>query len=147
MKAGKSYNFRRDFLAYNGYAQGEVHWKPAPVLTVGTSLGVFIEGNPEGLIEEVTYNARPFFSLTPVNDLNIRFYVDNTYLQSSQRLEQVLYGFLVSYNFLPKSWVYLAVNEVQEQRDVVGAVGVVTARRLGTVNRAGVVKVKYLYYL
>jgi hypothetical protein len=147
VNVGKSYNFRRGFLAHYGYAQGEVEWKPAAVLTIGTSLGAFVEGNPEGSIEEVTWNARPFFSLNPFNDLNIRFYVDNTYLASSQRLEQVLSGLLVSYNFLPKSWVYLAVNEAQERRDVAGAMGAVAARRLETASRAGVLKVKYLYYL
>jgi hypothetical protein len=147
VNAGKSYNFLRDFLAHYGYAQGEIEWKPVPVLGVGTSMGAYVEGNPGGSVEEVTCNARPYFSLTPVNDLNIRFYVDNTYLHSSQRLERVLYGLLVSYNFLPKSWIYLAVNEAQERRDVAGLLGAVTARRLETASRAGVAKIKYLYYL
>jgi hypothetical protein len=144
---GKMYNFSRDYLAHFGYCEGEFSWKPASVLGVGTSVGVFVEGNPEGSVEEITYNARPYVSLTPVNDLNIRFYVDNIYLGSSERLEHLLYGLLVSYNFLPKSWVYLALNEMQERRDILGPMGTVTARPLETASRAGVVKIKYLYYL
>jgi hypothetical protein len=145
--AGRSYNFQRNYLARYGYGQGDLEWKPASFLTVGTSLGAFIEGNPEGSIEEITYNARPYVSLTPMNDLNIRLYVDNTYLRSSQQLEQVLYGLLISYNFLPKSWVYLAVNDVEERREVLGMAGEIVARRLETASRAAVTKIKYLYYL
>jgi hypothetical protein len=144
---GRSYNFQRDFVAQFGYGQGNFEWKPASFLTVGTSLGAFFEGNPKGSIEEITCNARPYVSLTPMNDLNLRLYVDNTYLRSSQRLEQVLYGLLISYNFLPKSWVYLAVNDVEARRDVLGVAGEIVARRLETASRVGVTKIKYLYYL
>ena len=59
----------------------------------------------------------------------------------------MIYGFLVSYNFLPKSWIYFAVNEVQERENTLNGFGVVTGSSLATTDRAGVLKVKYLYYL
>jgi hypothetical protein len=74
-----------------------------------------------------------------VNDLNFRVYMDNVFTQSTDKLEHVILGFLFSYNFLPKSWIYLAINQV-EQRDPI-------TRLMQIEGRAAVLKVKYLYYL
>jgi hypothetical protein len=79
--------------------------------------------------------------VTPVNNLSLRLYVDNVYLRSSRRVEHVIAGFLFAYNFLPKSWVYLAVNEVQDRGPDYAA-----GSPLHVKNRAGVMKVRYLYY-
>ena len=69
----KTYNFRRDYLAFYSWAGFSVNFKAAEILELGTSFDAFIEGNPDNKIEEITYNARPYFSLTPVNDLNLTF--------------------------------------------------------------------------
>jgi hypothetical protein len=100
---------------------------------------MYVEWKPDGSLEDITYNARPYFSLTPVNDLNFRVYVDNVFVRSTDKLEHVILGFLFSYNFLPKSWIYFALNQV-EQRDP-------TSRLMQIVGRAAVLKVKYLYYM
>jgi hypothetical protein len=88
-------------------------------------------------VEEVTYNARPFISATPINNLNVRIYVDHVLMRSTGKLEQLIGGLLFSYNFSPKSWVYLAINEVQYRPE----------ERLRVQNRAAVFKLKYLYYM
>jgi len=132
----RSFNFPRDYLAHDGWISPRIAWKPVDILEVGTSGGIFLEGNPGGTVEEITYNARPYFSLTPVNDLNVRMYADNLFLRSSKRLERVIIGFLFSYNFRPKSWVYLAINETRGLIDGI----------MQTTDRAAVLKVKYLYF-
>lgn len=53
---------------------------------LGASLNASVEGNPRNKIEDITWNARPYFSLTPVNDLNVRVYVDNVYVRSTERV-------------------------------------------------------------
>jgi len=53
---------------------------------------------------------------------------------------------LFSYNFLPKSWIYLAVNEIQDRSDELDSKGNVIPNRLHTTDRAAVLKIKYLYY-
>jgi len=143
----RGYNFSRDYLAPYGWLGSEIEWKALSTLELGTSFNMHIEGNPGGSVEDVTYNARPYVSLTPVNNLNLRLYTDNIFLRSSDQMERVIIGFLFSYNFLPKSWVYLALNEVQERRDVPGANGLSMKRQMEVAGRAGVVKIKYLYYL
>ncbi|MCK7522944.1 MAG: hypothetical protein MZV64_37340 [Ignavibacteriales bacterium] len=142
----KTYNFFRDYLAFYSWAGFSFNFKAAEILRVGTTFDAFIEGNSDSKIEEVTYNARPYFSLTPVNDLNLRLYVDNLYLSSTRKLEQMIIGFLFAYNFSPKSWIYLAVNELRDRSPEYDHVGNILADRLHVVNRAAVLKLKYLYY-
>ena len=107
---------------------------------------MFIEGDPDGNIEDITYNARPFFSLTPINNLNFRVYVDNVFVRSTDRMERIIGGFLFSWNFLPKSWIYLAVNEFQDRSEEYDANNNLLPGRMHTTDRAGVFKIKYLYY-
>jgi hypothetical protein len=143
----RGYNFSRDYLASYAWMGSEFNWKALTTLSLGTSFNMYIEGNPAGDVEDVTYNARPYISLTPVNNLNLRLYADNVFLRSSDQVERVILGFLFSYNFLPKSWIYLALNEVQERRDVFDANGSLMRRQMEVAGRAGVIKIKYLYYL
>jgi hypothetical protein len=58
----------------------------------------------------------------------------------------VIVGFLFSYNFLPKSWIYLALNEVRERKEEYTAAGELLPLRMHITDRAGVFKIKYLYY-
>jgi len=136
----RTYNFSREYLAFYQWTGVDFEYNVSNFLELGTSLNSWIEGNPEGNIEDITLNARPYFSLTPINNLNIRLYVDNVYLKSSDRIESIIGGLLFSYNFLPKSWIYLAVNEfkARDEENI--------SRRMNTVSRAAVLKIKYLYY-
>jgi hypothetical protein len=132
----KTYNFSRDYLAYYSWFWAQYQWQIFRSLQIGTSANVFVEWNPKGDLEEITYNTRPFISATPVNNLNIRVYLDNVFLRSSDRFEQLIGGFLFSYNFSPKSWIYFAVNEIQTRPN----------GHMEVSDRVGVFKLKYLYY-
>jgi hypothetical protein len=142
----KTYNFSRNYLAPYAWLGSYVSWQALKILNVGTSFSAYVEGKPGDGVEDVTLNARPYVSLTPINDLNIRIYVDNVYLQSSDNMRQVIAGFLFSYQFLPKSWVYFAINEVQDRSDEHGPTGTLLPNRLHLTDRVSVLKLKYLYY-
>jgi len=141
-----TYNFDREYLSYYSWAGFSAEWKILDVLEIGTSYDMFIEGNPDGNIEDITYNARPFFSLTPVNNLNFRVYVDNVFVRSTDRMERIIAGFLFSWNFLPKSWIYFAINEFQDRSDEYDSNNNLLPNTMHTTDRAGVFKIKYLYY-
>ena len=143
----RTYNFARDYVAFYVWLGSEFDWQALNTFNLGTTFNMYIEGKPDGGVEDVTYNARPYVSFTPINNLNLRLYVDNVFVHSSDHLERVIAGLLFSYNFLPKSWIYLALNEVRERQDVMDAAQVRIARRMETTDRVGVFKVKYLYYL
>jgi hypothetical protein len=142
----KTYNFSRDYLAFYSWAGAYISWKALSVLDVGTSYDMFIEGNPSGNVEDITYNARPYLTITPVNDLSARIYLDNVFVKSSDKLEHVIFGFLFSYNFSPKSWIYFAVNEIRDRSEEYDLAGNALPLKMHVVDRVGVLKVKYLYY-
>jgi len=142
----KTYNFNRKYLAYYTYLGASINWVAADVISLGTSYNMYVEGNPQGNVEDITYNARPYFSLTPINNLNIRVYVDNLFTKSSDKMDQIIGGLLFSWNFLPKSWVYFALNDVRDRSDQFDPMGNLLPNRLHVVNKAAVMKIKYLYY-
>ncbi|MBI5216119.1 MAG: carbohydrate binding family 9 domain-containing protein [Ignavibacteriae bacterium] len=143
----KTYNFNRNYLASYSWGGVWFEWKPVNVLEIGTSLDMFREGNPDGELEDLTLNSRPFISFTPVNDLNLRFYLDNVYVNSTEHVEQFIGGLLFSYQFLPKSWIYFALNEVADRSSERDVLGNILPQRMHITDRVGVLKVKYLYYL
>jgi hypothetical protein len=135
----KTYNFSRNYLSFYSWAGIDFSWKTTDILKLGTSFDMWIEGNPSNDIEEITYNARPWISITPVNDLNFYVYVDNLYLRSTEQMERIFLGVLFSYQFSPKSWIYLALNEARSRNNI--------DRIMSLTDRVSVFKVKYLYYL
>ena len=142
----RTYNFYRDYLAFYTWSESEVDWHVLDMLELGTSLSVFVEGNPEGDVEDVTFNSRPYVSVTPFNDLNVRAYLDNVFVRSTEKFQRVIGGLLFSYNFRPKSWIYLAVNEVRDRSDEFDAFGSLMHNRMHVTDRACVLKIKYLFY-
>jgi hypothetical protein len=142
----RTYNFSRDYLAFYTWSESEIEWRAMDLLELGTSLSVFVEGNPDGEVEDVTLNSRPYVSVTPFNDLNVRVYLDNVYVRSTEKVQQVTGGLLFSYNFRPKSWIYLAVNEVRDRSDEYDAFGTPLPNRMHVTDRACVLKLKYLFY-
>lgn len=142
----RTYNFDRDYLAYYSWLSGDMEWQTLNTLELGTSASMYLEGNPNGGVEDITYNARPYFSATPVNNLNLRVYVDNLFVQSTHQMEQILLGFLFSYNFSPKSWIYFAINEVRDRSKRYDRKGNPLPEKMHIEERVSVFKVKYLYY-
>jgi hypothetical protein len=73
-------------------------------------------------------------------------YFDNVYSSETRRVESIIVGFLFSWNFLPKSWVYFAFNDFQDRSDRYDPMGNLLPAKLHVTDRASVLKVKYLYY-
>jgi|YelNatPaOPRAMG01_1025707.scaffolds.fasta_scaffold02351_2 hypothetical protein len=142
----KTYNFNLNFVAPYSWFGTQLDWNASDILTLGTSYNMWAEWNPAGSLVDITYDARPYFSFTPINYLNIRFYIDNLYYSTSKQMEQFISGLLFSYNFLPKSWIYFAYNEVDNRSQQFDAAGNILPRKMHVAARAGVFKIKYLYY-
>ena len=142
----KTYNFARNYVALYENLGLSISWKPWNVLAVGTSYNMYVEKKPDGSLQAITYNARPYFSFTPVNNLNFRVYADNLYTTETNHLERVLLGVLFSYNFSPKSWIYFAFNQLNDRSPQYDQSGVLLPQRMHLTAQAGVLKIKYLYY-
>lgn len=142
----KTYNFSRDYLAFYTWLGTSISWKAMDILELGGSYNMYVEGNPNGSVEDITYNARPYFSLTPINDFNIRIYFDDVFVKSKDQNTQVILGILFSYQFLPKSWIYFVWNEIRERQDIFDLSGLYKGNKFNLLDRASVFKIKYLYY-
>ncbi|MDP4190077.1 MAG: DUF5916 domain-containing protein [Bacteroidota bacterium] len=142
----KTYNFDRDYLATYFWLNNTFEWKASKNLSIGNDYNMYIENKPDGSLEDITYNARPYVTLTPINNMTTRIYVDNVFLKSADRLNSVIIGFLFSYNFSPKSWIYFAYNEVQNRDPYYDNNEHELPRIMRVTERASVVKVNYLYY-
>ncbi len=95
-------------------------------------------------LNDVYYMFRPMIVMALHKDIHLRLYVDNLIKNSSGRLERCFFGGLLSYNFSPKSWIYLAYNDLMESR---AATGAVSRYSLESLSKIMVLKVKYLYYM
>ena len=142
----KTYNFSRDFLAFYAFTGASIAWDALNVLNLGSDINIYVEGNPEGSVEDITYNMRPYAALTPFNNFSLRIYVDNVYVRSTDKLESIIFGLLFSYNFSPKSWIYFAFNEFRDRSIQFDFQGNSLPVKLHVTDRAAVIKIKYLYY-
>jgi hypothetical protein len=61
-------------------------------------------------------------------------------------MEKIIVGFLFSWNFLAKSWIYFAINEFQDRSDQYDDNNNLLPNTMLTTDRAAVFKIKYLYY-
>lgn len=142
----RTYNFDRDWLAFYSWTGLWIGWHATESLYFNLDGGQWIEGNPDGGIEDITWNARPSLTVTPVNDLSFRLYVDNVFVRSTDRMQHIITGFLVSWNFLPKSWIYFAINDIRDRSEEYDAMERLLPERMHVIDQAAVLKVKYLYY-
>ncbi|MBR9975878.1 MAG: carbohydrate binding family 9 domain-containing protein [Bacteroidetes bacterium] len=143
----RTYNFNRDWLAFYSHVGSWLGLHVTDDILLNLNLGMFVEGNPDNEIEDITWNARPAVTWNPWNDVSLRLYVDNLFVRSADRMERLIGGFLFSWNFLPKSWIYFAINDVRDRSEQYDGAGLLLPSRLHVVGQAAVVKVKYLYYL
>jgi len=142
----RTYNFNRGYLAYYSWSSLELTYLIFNSLQIGSIANMFIEYNPDRAVEDITLNMRPHLSVTPINNLNVRLYLDQVFLRSSEHVEQAIFGLLFSYNFSPKSWIYFAINDIRDRSAQFDETGELLPQRMHVVDRAGVFKLKYLYY-
>ncbi|MDT8323422.1 MAG: hydrolase, partial [Bacteroidota bacterium] len=142
----RAYNFDRDWLAFYHWLEFSFGLHVSNTFYATLDAGQWAEGNPDGGVEDITWNARPALTVTPVNNLSFRLYVDNVFVRSSDRMERIIAGFLVSWNFLPKSWVYFAINDVRDRSEEFDGSGRLLPSRMHILDQAAVLKIKYLYY-
>jgi hypothetical protein len=139
------YNYNREYFGWmsNIYFTGK--YIPSSRLGFQVDFNSWIEYKPDISIEDITYNIRPRIIYAFNKDIHFRLFVDNTILKSTGKLERVLIGSLFSYNFSPKSWIYLAYNDAFENIESATLTDY-QSRSLVSTNKIFVFKVRYLYY-
>ena len=138
---GRAYNYTRRYVAYNAsdwlfytfYIAGRV------AVVVGGSNNW--ELDPLGRVAGVTTVTRPRVDVRLNSKVSINLY-DEVVLQTpetswdSTRFRSNRLGCLFSWNFLPKSWLYVAFNDFR----------VDAGEGLTLASRVGAVKLRYLFH-
>jgi len=130
----KSYgfNYRREYFASMGTNDLYLDWKVNPSLTLSFNLSNTLEWEPDGDLEELSWVLRPTLQYALSKDFHLRVYSEpNTDTHIHQ------FNVLLSYNFRPKSWFYLALNETRNN----------TEGKMSPKDRIIVAKLRYLFFL
>ncbi|MFA5033003.1 MAG: DUF5916 domain-containing protein [bacterium] len=128
---GFNYRSNRKYFAATGTNDFIVDWKVNPSLSFSLVVSNTFEWNPSGDMEQISWILLPTMQCALTKDMQLRVYAEpNTDTHIHQ------FNALISYNFRPKSWLYLAfnqtVNNVEDDMDMT--------------DRIAVTKVRYLFF-
>ncbi len=135
------YNYWRQWIGHQLWLWHWMSFVPTSRLSLITSGDFVFEWNPDGALAAITPIWEPRIELKIAHNIDVSLYSEfviqteegklSTAEISSNRI-----GFLFAWNFMPKSWFYIAFNDYREN----------TGDGLELQQRIGAVKAKYLLY-
>jgi hypothetical protein len=136
------YNYQRGFLAYQGYNWLSYTYSIIPQLSISLASNLWIECDTHNTIIAIWPMLRPRMDIRFNADMSLTIFneiVTQTPGTNFGELDLLSnrFGLLFSWNFKPKSWLYIALNDHQMH----GEDG-----RLQPLYRIGAIKAKYLIY-
>jgi hypothetical protein len=136
------WNYTRGYLGYQGENRLTYNYSLIPQLRLGITSYLWIEWDPDNQIEAIWPIFRPSIDFAFNANMNIRIFDEVVTRTPGSDFGELEYlwnrvGVLFSWNFMPKSWIYIALNDHREQ-DQYGD--------LQPVYQIGAVKAKYLIY-
>jgi hypothetical protein len=137
-----SYNYWRGFLAYQGSNWITYYYSVTPQVSLILNANLWIEWDPANTLIATTSMLTPRIEYRINADMKIAIF--NEFVVTMPRMNfsetELLsnrLGVLFSWNFKPKSWLYIALNDYRTQNET----GDLELR-----NQIGAIKVKYLLY-
>jgi hypothetical protein len=137
-----TYNYYRDFIAYQGYNWITYSYSIIPELSISLPSYLWIEWDTTNSIIAMWPMVRPRIDFKMNADVTFTLFSEfvmqapGTDLGETALLSNRI-GFLFSWNFLPKSWLYIALNDYREQDE---------SGKLQPQYTIGAIKAKYLFY-
>jgi hypothetical protein len=135
------YNYYRQWIANQLWIWHWMSFVPFSQLSLITYGDFVIEWDPTGELHAITPIWTPRVEYQINADMDISLYSEFVFLTEAGDLSTTeIYsnriGFLFSWNFSPKSWLYVAFNDLRRDE----------GNGLELIERIGAVKVKYLIY-
>ncbi len=135
------YNYYRDWLGYQSTLWFWGAYYPISPLSLSTEIDFVVEWDPDHNIAAITPYATPRIEYKITRDMDIAVYSQLVFQTEDGDLSySEIYsnriGFLFSWNFRPKSWFYIALNDYR----------VNFGNGLASQERIGAVKLKYVIY-
>lgn len=139
---GYTYNYSRGFLAYQGSNWFSLSYSIIPNLSTGVRTNLWIEWDTTNTIITMVDRLRPNFFVRFTADMSLSIFSEFVMVTPGSdfnefELYSIRPGMLFTWNFRPKSWLYIAFNDYHAQ-DNTGA--------LQHQYLIGAVKAKYLLY-
>jgi len=139
---GYTYNYWRGFLAYQGSNWITYYYSVTPRVSFTLNANLWIEWNPSNALIATTSMFTPRIEYRINADMKLGIF--NEFVMTMPRINfsetELLsnrLGVLFSWNFKPKSWLYIALNDYRTQNEI---------GDLELQNQIGAIKVKYLLY-
>lgn len=129
------YNYQRGFFARSETISLYTSLRVCSEFSVSMSGNSWIEHAPDGSVFETTYRLRPSLYFSPTPGVSLSVYQE-TPIIDGEGVVSTLVGISFRYNFLPKSWVYVAFNDYQWRREDNGV--------FDPLERVFAVKIKHL---
>jgi hypothetical protein len=101
-----SYNYRRGYFAPYSNLYSSLDWRVNPSLKFGLQVNSTVEWDTVGKIAAIGWILHPTIGYALTKDLQLRLYSE---LDFDSKIHYL--NLLLSWNFKPKSWLYLAFNE------------------------------------
>lgn len=114
------YNYRRGFVAYRGNNWFVYNYSIFDNMSVGLNANLWIEWNPDNEIISLVPLLRPNIFIRFNADMTLRITTEfvletpGTNLGGSELLS-LRNGLIFSWNFFPKSWIYIALNDYRDR--------------------------------
>jgi hypothetical protein len=136
-----SWNYRRNFLAHQMTNWFFFGYSVIPPMSIVLSGNLWVEWDTTNTIIAMTPRIRPRIDIRFSADKSLAIFNDilletpGTDIGNTRFINN-RFGFLFSWNFLPKSWLHVALNDFRER-------GV---EKLEPIYTIGAVKIRYLLY-
>jgi hypothetical protein len=137
-----SYNYYRGFLAYQGNNWFSYIYSIIPQMSVGLASNFWIEWDTDNSILAIWPMLRPSIRIKINADMGIDIFNEIVMQTPRTNFSEIdllsnRFGFLFSWNFMPKSWLYIALNDHRMQGE---------GGNLQPLYQIGAIKAKYLIY-
>ncbi|MGB9721990.1 MAG: hypothetical protein ACPL28_11005 [bacterium] len=138
-----SYNYLRNWLGYQGSGYFWCAYYLFSRLSLMIESNTWVELDTTSTIFAITPIVTPRVEFRVSKDISFALFNEFVFTTQGTDFEKTKilsnrFGFLFSYNFKPKSWLYIALNDYRKQNEF--------NRELELQNQIGVFKVKYLFY-
>ncbi|MEO0162575.1 MAG: DUF5916 domain-containing protein [candidate division WOR-3 bacterium] len=138
-----SYNWHLNYLAYQASNWLWFEFYPLSRITPAIDANIWIEWDTLNTIAEITPKVTPRIEFQITKNMSCEFFNEFVWLIPEaglikNSLISSRFGFLFSFNFKPKSWLYIALNDYRKQGE--------SSKKLELQNQIGVFKIKYLFY-
>jgi hypothetical protein len=139
---GYMYNYYQDYVAYRNSTALAYNFAITPLINPGIRANMWIEWDTLNNVTSITPQLRPNITFFINGDTRIEVFSEMVFNApggdlGNSELCSNRFGFLFSWRFLPKSWLYIALNDYRAQ-DEYGS--------LERQYQIGAIKAKYLLY-